>query len=367
MLTSRWRLLAWCLLLPSAVWAQSIPRWNLSLSHAVRPAEGSPDALGAVTGIAVLTDGSVYVAEDHPARVALYGPDGHLSRVIMREGNGPGETRSPKIANQGDTLVVFDPPQSRLTRMARNGRLIDERSVGASPQAHVWAVDDGTVILDLARPPDGWDGSAVRVGSGGRVDTIRWIHPRAEDLSIQWNGPGWDLRGRSPFSPRGVATFDPGGRLVIGGSRRSQWVVVSGKDTLKTVSLPDRVQPIEKRVRDSVWNVWYAQLIPKKLPQLDDVVREDRIPINLPPWVTFHIDRSGAWWVGRPGQTGLLGSWDIVVGDRAVGHASIPEAVVDVFPVGPIVSFGSNYVALLHEDRESRPWIGVYRVNKGSR
>ncbi len=347
------------------VQAQSTPRWRLELDHAVKPPENSAASLGKVTGLAVLSDGSLYVAEETPARVSLFGKTGSLVRVMMRQGGGPGEVRSPAITAQGDTLVVYDASLGRVTRMAPNGHVVDEHEVIGSPMGQVWAANDGQIIVSLAQSLASSEGRALRLRNG-RIDTVRWSHPRSEDLWIFWNVPGVDLVGWIPFSPPGIATVDPSGRVVIGGSRRSRWVVVSGSDTLQTVTLPDTPVPIAKRIRDSVWAAYHAQLSRKRIPRLDEFVREERIPTTLPPWVTFDIDKSGAWWIGRPGPDGVLAAWDVVIDGRLVGHATLPAKGVDVNLAGPLRSFGKEFIALLHEDADGLPWIGVYRVVEGT-
>lgn len=324
--------------------------------------------LGNVQGIAVREDGSAYVAEHDPPRVTLYDRTGAFARVVMRSGDGPGETRYPEITMQADTLVVYDPRQGRLSRIAPNGRLLDERRLDVNISTHISASDDGHILLLAGRNSNGWDNNAVRVASNGSIDTLHWMHPKSEDLAFIWEGPGWDLVGDMPFSPHGVAIFDPAGRVVIGGTRRSHWVVQAGPDTVQTVTMPDRPLPIARNARDSTWAAWYGRLSAKKakLPNLDAVVREDRIPTTLPPWVTFHIDRRGEWWIGRPGPDGVLASWHIVTNGRLVGHVPVPARVVDVFGAGSMLSFGKDVVAMLHEDEDGVPWIGVYRIVRGA-
>ncbi len=356
--------LALLILAPIRANAQAVPQWHLERLASVRPAEGSAGTLGDVQGMALFADGSIAVAELNPSRVSRYGSDGKFIRTLMRAGEGPAETRRPHIATQGDTLVVYDGPLSRLTRITKDGRLLDERLISAAFDGAVWTADDGTIILQITETPRPWTGGGMRIHSNGRIDTVYWRHTAKEELTILWNGPSWDLRGRTPFAPTGVTTFDRAGQLVIGGSRYSRWAVVSGQDTARIVTLPDHPIPIAKQVRDSVWTVWYAQLIPKKLPHLAEVVREDLIPTTLPPWVTFNIDQRGTWWIGRPGPNGVLAAWDIVIDGKVAGHAAIPERVTDVFPAGPIMAFGKGVVALLHEDADGVPWIGVYRVAK---
>ncbi|HEY4320777.1 MAG TPA: hypothetical protein VGM77_06295 [Gemmatimonadales bacterium] len=348
----------WALALPV-----SVPVWRLQLVTSVRPPESSATALGTVTGLALLPDGSVYVAERSSARVSLYGRDGALMRVMMRAGEGPGETREPEIAASGDTLIVYDGALDRLSRLSASGHVLEERRLSAGAVGSLFAARNGTLFhrISMASSAGG-----ILVDRRGRVDTMRWQHPRTEDLSILWNGPNWDLVGRSPYSPLGVVAFDPLGRVVVGGSRRSRWFVIVGSDTVQTVGLPDVPVVIPPRVRDSVWQAWYASLPTNKLPHLADVVIESRIPKTLPPWVSFDIDAENQWWIGRPGLTGVLASWDIASNGRIVGHLAVPAPVVDRWPTGPIMTFANGRVAMLHEDLDGVPWVGVYRVLPGA-
>ena len=344
--------------------AQAPPQWRLQLMHSIRPAEGTPGMLGNVQGIGVREDGSAYVAEQNPPRVTLYDRSGAFARVVMKNGDGPAETRYPEITMQAETLVVYDSRQGRLSRIAPNGRLLGERRLDVNPGTHISASDDGRILLLAGRNSNGWDNNAVRIGPNSTIDTLHWMHPKSEDLAFIWEGPGWVLVGNTPFSPHGVAIFDPSGRVVIGGTRRSRWVVQAGRDTVQTVTLPDHPLPIARNVRDSAWATWYGRVAANKakLPNLDAVVREDRIPTTLPPWVTLHIDRLGEWWIGRPGPDGGLASWDIVSNGRVVGHVPVPARVVDVPGSGSMLSFGKDVVAMLHEDEDGVPWIGVYRI-----
>jgi hypothetical protein len=337
------------------------PRWHLELLHTIQPPESSPGSLGDVTGLAVLTDGSVVVAETKPPRVVLFDKRGKFTRVLMKQGDGPGETRSPVIAAAGDTILVFDGHQDRLTRLLISGRVVDSRTVQARPSSRLVALSNGAMAFDLDQRPD-WDGVAMVARPNGHADTLLWPHPHADDLSFLWKGPGWDMIASPPFSPRGVAAFDPTGHLVVGGSRRSQWFIMSGRDTIRTVTLPDHAVPIMTRVRDSVWKAFYARVSDKKLPHMEDVVREDLIPKSLPPWVSFWIDNRGLWWIGRPAPSGVLAAWDIVSDGKVIGALPIPKRIVEHYLPGPIKGITNDLVALLHEDEDGVPSIGVYRL-----
>lgn len=347
--------------------AQSVAVWRLELDHSIRPAEGSPGMLGNVVSFSLTDDGSLYVAENGPARVTLYDKNGAFVRVVMRAGSGPGETIYPQIVTSGNRLIAYDPRLNRLTQFSATGAIISERPLGIEGEnwpPSIWATIDGSVIV-LNGQADSLT-TAYRLRANGKLDTVSWSPRPTGNLAFQWKGPGWVIVGRPPFSPHGVETFDPAGRLVLGGSKRSQWFVLNGRDTVATVTLPDRAIPIAKAVRDSVWAVYRAKM--PKYAGIDDVVKEDRIPTTLPPWLTFDIDRTGRWWIGRPGPDGALAAWDIVVDGRVVARAPVPTRLAEVRSLTKhLADYGKGLIALLHTDESGLPWIGVYRVVQGTR
>jgi hypothetical protein len=362
-------LLCW-LCIPSLCRAQTPPLWNLVLLHAIHPAEGSGAELGNIQTIALMNDGSVYVAEHDPARIVRFDNRGRYVGVVMRDGAGPGETRFPEVAAEGDTLVVYDPALGRLTRFGPNGRVLTERMIGVGWRGFgqpLWTTDDGSVLINAGVTRPGWSGSAVRVAPNGRTDTVFWQHPKSEDRSLTWQGPGWMIVGRrAPFSPPGLETFDRLGHVIIGGTKRARFVVVSGRDTVQTVQFDDHETVVPPRIRDSAWSAYRATL-PANFPNVYDVVREDQIPTTLPPWLSVNVDTRGDWWVGRPSLNGSLGTFDVVHGGRVIGRAAVPSQVLNVTGPGYGMAFGRDLVALLHENHEGVPWIGVYGVLRGSK
>lgn len=330
----------------------------------IRPEEGSLAALGNVSGMVVRNDGSVLVAEKSPARIIEFAADGSFRRIIAREGSGPGEVRMPQVALVGDTLVVFDPPAARVSWISPAGRILRSLQVPVTAQGgSVWTTQRGDVLLEAHFVLPDQSRNAYRIAASGRVDTVRWMPTTANDLAINWRGPGWVLRGQTPFAPPGVATFDPMGRLIVGGSRESRWAIVVGTDTAGRVVLSLDRPVIRPTIRDSVWDEWYRRL-PKNLPGLDEVVKKSRLPTVLPPWVSLDVDAGGLWWIGRPGATGVLDRWDVVDAGKVIGTVRVPAPLIQRRNQGPVVAFGSSMAAMLHEDSAGLPWIGVYRLRR---
>ncbi|MGH7582244.1 MAG: hypothetical protein ACREL5_03350, partial [Gemmatimonadales bacterium] len=275
--------------------------------------------------------------------------------VVMREGAGPREVREPEIAAQGDTLLVFDPQLARLTRLAPGGRMLDERRIEVGATGFpIWTSADGSIWIDALYDIGHNTQNALRITPAGRIDTVMWDARFADDQWVDWKLPHAVIRG-GPFSAAPQPAIDPAGRVVFGGSRNSRWYVVSGGDTVQRVVLSDHVTAIPAQVRDSAWKAFLARFA--SMPgvaagQLD----KKQLPTNYPAWVSLDINPRGEWWIGRPGRDGKLAAWDVIVDGKLVGHALAPAS-----PAGA-KAFGRDLIALLHEDADGVPWIGVYRV-----
>jgi hypothetical protein len=273
--------------------------------------------------------------------------------VFVRQGSGPGEATNPEIVLQGDTLVVFDPGLLRLTRLSPSGKVLSERPLDVSAEGFpLWSTRDGSILVETADSAHGMNQSALRVRPSGKIDTVAWNERFADQQFVQWRGANGVAKG-GPFSAAPQSAIDPDGHAVVGGSSASRWAVISERDTLQRVTLPDRPARISVAVRDSAWKVWTAKL---ESYHMADALHKELLPTTFPAWLTLDINPQGEWWVGRPGADGSLAAWDIVVNGKLVAHAAVPARVAGVH------AFGNRFVALLHEDENDIPWIGVYRV-----
>jgi hypothetical protein len=137
---------------------------------------------------------------------------------------------------------------------------------------------------------------------------------------------------------------------------------MSGRDTVQQVSLPDHLITVPTNVRDSAWKAFLAKLAP--YPGVAAQLHKDLLPTTLPAWISLDITPRGEWWIGRPGMDGKLASWDIVENGKLVGHVPAPQRILQ----GPGTygtAFGTDLVALVQEDENDVPWIGVYRIVRG--
>jgi hypothetical protein len=74
-------------------------------------------------------DGSYYVADRGNHRVVVFDGEGDFVRAFGREGDGPGELRSPLLVEvRGDQVLIFD---NRTTIFRKDGTLVDVLSSAA--------------------------------------------------------------------------------------------------------------------------------------------------------------------------------------------------------------------------------------------
>lgn len=103
--------------------AERVPRWSVGLepSVSIGVAEGdSGYEFHNVLDGALLSDGRIVVLDWGSRQVRLFGSGGRLMGVQGREGDGPGEYRSPQMlwVLPGDSIGVYDPRQDRVTVLA---------------------------------------------------------------------------------------------------------------------------------------------------------------------------------------------------------------------------------------------------------
>lgn len=115
----------------SRVPAQAPAKWKLSPEPILKIEEGSPGAeFGGLGDVRLRADGSLLVLVLRPTELRLFAKDGRFTRVIGRDGEGPGEYRAPRIVlDAGDTIGVFDEVLRRLTFFRTDGQPVATTSL----------------------------------------------------------------------------------------------------------------------------------------------------------------------------------------------------------------------------------------------
>lgn len=211
--------------------------------------------LGAVAGVALGPDDSLFVLDRQYQKIAVFGPNGSFGRLILGgEGSGPGEFEFPRAVALigGDEIAVIDQQNGRLTRFSRAGEYISsfrtsQRDLDLESRADTIFVtqhyqrprDSGLRLYSLA----GRDAGTRIDPSGGMLDLSLHGNPgileKTSDGTLLFASPEvgvWYESDSGPFVRRGHPLFpDLEGRID---SRQR------GNRTLRVRVVPAAVQGI---------------------------------------------------------------------------------------------------------------------------
>lgn len=103
----------------------SAEAWTVVEDLRIGTAEGQPEyQFGNISGIAVGSDGRIYVMDQQASQIRVFSADGEFIMAMGQPGNGPGElsqSAGPVFVTTGDTILVPDVGQQRVTRYTAQG------------------------------------------------------------------------------------------------------------------------------------------------------------------------------------------------------------------------------------------------------
>lgn len=335
--------------------------WKLVLEQTIAPAAETPGELLEPRWLILRDDGSLVVGDMDPPRFVYYDSAGNFVRSLGREGDGPGEFRSPHPALLGDTLIVHDPQQSRITLLTLADSFV--RSFPSicchfGPPAHV--DQDGVITVQGSRrAPDGtslpqW----VRFDlTGHRIDSL--LQPRAVEPAV-WTvtqsfpggGTGSTVR-YVPLAPQTSVTLLHEGTAVFGRTDVPTFAVVKNAvDTVRLFGRSDVVpDPAPPGMRDSLF-----ERIVGRTDRFKGVASLSDIPETLPTWQSISEDGSGNLWVSTGGDGRPVG-FDIYDPSGVfLGATARPwEAAYST-------SWAGDRMAILDTDADGLPRIRIFHI-----
>lgn len=283
-----------------------------------------------VTELVFLEDGSLVVADGRSRSLRRFTADGRVLWSVGRAGEGPGEFRriDSVAALPGDTLVVLDALNERLTHIAPNGDIAQSETVamdfGPWPP-HVRALPDGSLVLvthvaaDLSRLDEEWrlraDSMMIQVRNrpAGAMDTLQVV-PGDERASRIVDAGGGQIAIQNPPLPFGRRTVigQRGPEILVARSDRYSVdlrnALTGGSRSLELSVLEEPITADEMaRVPDGARELLERFDTPPLRPSFDGLIVSSEGEL----WLRrFRVagDAGEHWWrVNRDGvPTGLL-------------------------------------------------------------
>ena len=127
-----------------------------------------------------LEDGSIVVADEQSYEIRMFDARGRHVWTSGRWGEGPGEYGGVRLLRgcPGTAITVFDWKLDRITRLDRDGNVIDTRALaetGVQPYGSPTCSPDGNLVF-LPWPDEEW-GIEQRIGDG---EAYRW------NMTLSW-------------------------------------------------------------------------------------------------------------------------------------------------------------------------------------
>jgi hypothetical protein len=135
--------------------------WTFTKLVRIGVREGDPRyQFGSTTGLVVLSDGRVVVADGMSHNIRFFSPDGEYLHELGREGSGPGEFAGfiNLLLGPGDTILAVDGRTAQASRISPDGEWLGSFSTLPAGGYWTWAWDDDETsrhIVTLLRPMAG--------------------------------------------------------------------------------------------------------------------------------------------------------------------------------------------------------------------
>ena len=130
------------------------------------------DGLTSPTGVAVDSDGYVYVSDTQNHRVLVFDPDGELDRTIGSFGNGEGQFHEPRglAIDADDNLYVADTWNARIAKLDQDGEWLGAWGEGEADEAgRLATITGGDRESNEANPMGFYGPRGVAVDAQGNV------------------------------------------------------------------------------------------------------------------------------------------------------------------------------------------------------
>lgn len=365
------------------------PSWRLGEGWRVTPeplvqighrADGNPahDLLQVTSG-RLLPDGSLVVVVGGHRQLRIFGPDGEWVRSIGRDGDGPGEMRTPiTLIVTGDTLYLTDLRLSRVSAFTMDGKFLTSWPMPIAGSAGrispSFRLADGrwlgrTLVAVSSETPAGITRSPIiwyRIAADlseveGTVATLLG----SERLVVHMTGAAGELLGFGTMPPvlgrTSVATVGPA-MLFAGDSDHPEIRTYDAEGAVTTIMRWDApIQPVNAALLDQMRQTQLGEA-GSDVEMAEAIAMRFRSPAPteaVPYFSGLHRDNQGNLWV----QEYSLAATDsvrftVLRGDgQWLGTLALP-------PKNTVLDIASDRILVVWRDEDELEYLRVYGIRK---
>ncbi len=292
-------------------------------------------------------------AVDDQIRLRFFDAAGKQTRVVGRQGQGPGEFQyiDALCRTHGDTIVASDPGNGRVTVFNNTGNIVREIPVARTYLLRDGCLDDGSFILT----------ETTRPASGPAVTTLV---RRGSDGTVLGSVGAWERRPTNLFVTDQLLFAAWGQRIYIADPRTNE--VKAYNPQGKLVALIRTADAMEKTTASE-----QAAMMPMVAPATTDQAILDRFkervrtephPAEWPSYGRMLIDPDGRVWLedyARDRTAPRLWTGFDASG-RMIGRFTMPATQKNGDP--RVDSFTSGGVLILHDDSDGAHHLTTYAL-----
>lgn len=312
-----------------------IPQWSLTQLFVI--GDSPATELNRVSSVLWLPDGRLLIADVGARRLLLVSASGEEATQLGREGSGPGEYRLPgSLAALGDTIVVHDPGNARLSLFTPDGSWVRHLTIPpiSGPHVRLYRVPEAEFYAVGVQTSDRSKSSLtyVRYDATGPSDTLLVpLTPNVSTTPTMCRGSDGGVHFfTTPWSSSQLDRPGPDGLLLTAAT--SAYAIKATNSTGDTVARftgPKGTVGIS----DSEWNDATAELRDylAKDPSANCNARSLARPATKPILRDLFWSDDGHLWVERYDSTGS--TFDVFERDGSrIAALKAPARVQDVEP-----------------------------------
>lgn len=260
---------------------------------------------------AMLSDGSIVVANGGSQELRFFDGTGAWIRSTGRSGSGPGEFNDLGWLHVGtaDTLLTYDWGQLRVSVFSPDGKYQRGYMLGPDggggtlrPES---ALANGAIIASTQSSVDMNSSPGVRRDTslvllfdaqGRLLDSLgrfpgseAWIDRTERNMSVQGRPFGKRLTVRAQDTAVYIGSADTHELTVLGSNGRAR----------RTLRWSGSVAPITPQIIDTYIAATVADAPSERRAAATDMLRRAPFPTSMPAYATFVVADDGTVWVGR--------------------------------------------------------------------